>query len=308
MGTISWNRQVLGPGHNARPVLVAAMLVFLGALAPIHLGIELTRGISTPGPRSVDDVLLDLGRQGFDLDAVAAAGAQVPRVFLTALPRDWRDLAQAAERKRAFTMVVLPLVLRTNEMLFAVRGRVQALSARLGAGGKLSEKDRDWILELATHHKVEVPEVTEKVLAALERKIDIVPPSLAIAQAAIESGWGTSRYTTEGNALFGQWAEESEDSMVPSGRDAGRTYAIQSFSSLIDSVSAYMRNLNSHRAYRRFRAARAEMRSAGQAIAGPALAKHLGAYSQQGPKYIRALVSIIEKNNLDALDRAALGS
>ena len=140
----------------------------------------------------------------------------------------------------------------------------------------------------------------------LSRRVDIIPPSLAIAQAAIESGWGTSRFTTEGNALFGQWSEDKDDSMIPARRDAGRTYAIKRFSTLLGSIKAYMRNLNSHRAYRKFRAARAKSRAAGKEIAGPPLAKLLGSYSQRGPEYVRALTSIIEINQMASLDRAIL--
>ncbi len=286
--------------------LALTALVFLGGVFPAYLGIELTRGIMSPGPRSVDDVLMDFNLQGFDLEAVFEGRGAVPRVFLPALPRDWRKLARAAERKRAFTMVVLPLVLHANEILLAEREHLHALSARIDANKALSKKDRFWFSEMAELYKLDAPKVTRKALNALKSRIDIVPPSLAIAQAAIESGWGTSRFTTEGNALFGQWDEESDTSMIPTGRDKGRTYAIRRFSTLLGSIKAYMHNLNSHRAYRKFRAARANTRAAGEEISGSPLAKLLGSYSQQGPKYVKALASIIEKNRLDALDRAVL--
>lgn len=298
--------RLFGRAGSLRPAFLAALLVLLGVIFPVYLAIELTRDIKAPGPRSVDDLLLDFGRQDFDLAGVSIGQRQVPRVFLSTLPRDWRDLARAAERKRAFTMVVLPLVLRANEIVLAARERLLILSARVRAGQALSGSERAWIMDLAARHKVAAPEATGKVLGALIHRIDIVPPSLAIAQAAIESGWGTSRFTTEGNALFGQWAEEADDGMVPAGRDAGRTYAIKRFDTLLDSVLNYMRNLNSHRAYRKFRAARAKMREPGRAVTGLALAKWLESYSQQGKKYVRAVTSIIEKNRLDSLDRATL--
>ena len=149
-------------------------------------------------------------------------------------------------------------------------------------------------------------EITAKLLKTLKTMVDIVPPSLAIAQAAIESGWGTSRFTAEGNALYGQWAEEGEGAMVPAERDAGRTYAIKSFDNLQASVLSYMHNLNTHRAYRAFRAARAVMRESGRRITGPSLAKHLGAYSERGERYIRDLSAIMTQNGLGALDAAAL--
>jgi len=290
-------------GARYRALAVTA-LIFLGGVFPAFLGIELTRGILSPGPRSVGDLLMDFDQQGFDLEAVLQGQKAVPRVFLPALPRDWRKLARAVERKRAFTMIILPLVLRANEILHAEREHLRALSARIDTKEALSEKDRTWVLKLAELYRVEASKVTSETIKALRHRVDIVPPSLAIAQAAIESGWGTSRFTTEGNALFGQWGEEAGGNMVPAGRDPGRTYAIQRFGTLLGSVKSYMRNLNSHRAYRKFRAARAKIRAAGKEISGPLLAKLLGSYSQQGPKYVEALASIMEENRLAALDRA----
>jgi len=292
-------------GSRYRALAITA-LVFLGGIFPVYLGIELTRGIMSPGPRSVSDVLMDFDLQGFDLDSVIQEQGAVPRVFLPALPRDWRKLAKAVERKRAFTMIVLPLVLRANEVLVLERDRLRVISAQINAKEALSERDRTWILALAEFYKIDAPQVTGKAVKALRQRVDIVPPSLAIAQAAIESGWGTSRFTTEGNALFGQWSDDQDGGMIPVGRDSGRTYAIQRFSTLMGSIAAYMRNLNSHRAYRKFRAARAKIRSAGQEVAGLPLAKLLGSYSQQGAKYVRALTSIIEKNHFGKLDRAVL--
>jgi Bax protein len=298
--SLAWR---VGPRHQA---LAITALIFLGGIFPAFLGIELTRGIMSHGPRSVGDVLMDFDLQGFDLGSVLQGQGTVPRVFLPALPRDWRKLAKAAERKRAFTMIILPLVLHANEILLTENDRLRSLSIRVDAKEVLSERDRTWFLAMAELYKVEAPEVTGKAVQALRHRVDIIPPSLAIAQAAIESGWGTSRFTTEGNALFGQWSDDKGDSMVPEGRDAGRTYTIKRFSTLLGSIKAYMRNLNSHRAYRKFRAARAKIRAAGKEVTGLPLAKLLGSYSQQGPKYIGALTSIIEKNRLTILDRAVL--
>ncbi|MFQ5466752.1 MAG: glucosaminidase domain-containing protein, partial [Kiloniellaceae bacterium] len=137
-------------------------------------------------------------------------------------------------------------------------------------------------------------------------RVDGVPPSLAVAQAAIESGWGTSRFAAEGNALYGQWTEEGAQGMVPANRKPGRTYAIQRFKSLSASVEAYLRNLNTHRAYRAFRRARAIQRRTGGVVRGAPLAPELRAYSQEGMKYVQTILSIIDKNGLDALDRTAL--
>ena len=298
-----------------RLVLIAALLVLLGVIFPAYLGIELTRGLRlAPGSTygagmSWAGLMESFNRQGFEL----AEGAErteapllVPRVFVAELPHDWRDLNDPGQRKRVFTTVLLPLVLRANEILFERRSRLLEVMAQSRKGARISARDRAWLLALAEGYDVEATEVTDKLLIKLKGMVDIVPPSLAIAQAAIESGWGTSRFAAEGNALYGQWAEEGEGAMVPAERDAGRTYAIKSFDSLQDSVLAYMHNLNTHRAYRAFRAARAKMREKDRRIAGDALARHLGAYSERGERYIRDLNAIMSQNGLAVLDGAAL--
>lgn len=304
---VSLYKYIAEGGVTKPRALAAAALILLGVVFPAFLGFELTRGILSPGPRSVSDVLLDFNLQGFDLEALRRGQGAVPRVFLPALPRDWRKLAKATERKHAFTMIVLPLILQANEILLMEKERLRTLSARIDAKETLPETDRAWIRSLAGLYKLDATEAAGKAVRALLRQVDIVPPSLAIAQAAIESGWGTSRFTTQGNALFGQWSSDDKGNiMIPAGRDAGRTYGIQRFGTLLESIQAYMRNLNSHRAYRKFRAARAKIRAAGKEVAGLPLAKLLGSYSQQGPKYVKALTSIIKKNRLASLDRAAL--
>ena len=299
-------------GDPRRVVLVAALLVLLGGVFPAYLGIELTRGLSV-APRSTHgagislaDLMASFSRSGFDLAERSAAPLMVPRVFAASLPHDWRDLRDAGERKHAFTTTLLPLVLRANEMLLERRRRLLGIAAQVAKGERVPDRDRAWIEALAARYGTEAPEITEKLLNTLKRLVDIVPPSLAIAQAAIESGWGTSRFAAEGNALYGQWAEEGEGAMVPAERDEGRTYAIKRFETLQDSVLAYMHNLNTHRAYRAFRAARADMRGHGRPITGAALTKYLKAYSARGDGYIRDLTRIIAQNDLGALDGAAL--
>ncbi len=299
----SWDRR--DPRHLT---LAAALLVLVGGVFPLYLGIELTRGIKSTGPRSFEAATRAFDRQGYDHSAPTGKRAAVPRVFLTALPRDLPDLDDTAARKRAFTLIVLPLVLRANEILANERRQVLELAARIEAGRAPRAAERAWIEAMATRYGLKTTGAPSAILSTLKRRVDIVPPSLAIAQAAIESGWGSSRFALEGNALFGQWDEEGVDGMVPADRDPGRTYAIKRFDSLLDSILDYMRNLNSHRAYRKFRAHRAELREAGQPLAGPELAQFLGAYSQQGQKYLRALNSIITGNDLAPLDGANLSA
>lgn len=290
-----------------RLILTGAMLVLLGGILPAYLGVELTRGLrgtdrgAGPHASSVWGLHETFARP--DLGA-----GPVPRRYAARLPEDWAELSDTDARKDVFVGIMLPLALRANEIVLSQRSRLLGILDRLEAGKRLSSKDRAWAQALAASYGLDLPKVELKRLKTLVRRVDTIPPSLTIAQAAIESGWGSSRFAAEGNALFGQWAEEGDGAMVPANRDEGRTYAIKSFDTLQDSVLSYMRNLNSHRAYRHFRAARAAMRREGQTFSGPVLAEHLAAYSQKGKRYVRNLQAIMEHNNLAVLDGAVLES
>ncbi len=286
---------------NTNPVsaVLGAAAAFFGLILPLGLAIWLTVDLGATGPRRVDDLLARFAGQGYDLQAVAENRIPVPRHFLKRLPRDWRRLTQADARKRAFTMIVLPLVLQANEQILAARDRLSGL--RKSGGKKIGPRDRAWLDKLAAAYGLETADMKELAL-----RVDIIPTSLAIAQAAIESGWGTSRFATEGNALFGQWTKQGRRTMVPGERSAGRTHAVRRFKTLAHSVAAYMRNLNTHRAYGKFRARRAELRAQGRAIDGGALMNYLAAYSQRGPDYVRALRGLIDKSKLAVLDKALL--
>ncbi len=286
---------------KANPVfaVLGAAAAFFGLILPLVLAIWLTVDLGAPGPRRVEDLLARFAAQDYDLQAVAEGRIPVPRQFLKRLPRDWRRLTQAGARKRAFIMIVLPLVLQANERILAERDRLSGL--RKSGGKKIGAKDRAWLDKLAVSYGLETADMKELIL-----RVDIIPPSLAIAQAVVESGWGTSRFSTEGNALFGQWTEQGRRTMVPAERLAGRTHAVRRFKTLAHSVAAYMRNLNTHRAYGKFRARRAGLRAKDRAIDGDALVKYLAPYSQRGPDYVRALRGLIDKNKLAALDKALL--
>lgn len=139
-------------------------------------------------------------------------------------------------------------------------------------------------------------------LTELKRRVDVIPPSLLLVQAAIESAWGTSRFSTEANNYFGQWCFSRGCGLVPRQRSKGSSHEVRRFASPYESVSEYMRNLNSHRAYRDFRRQRALAREQGVALSGRQLASELKRYSELGEAYVRLLRSMIASNNLQALD------
>ena len=240
-------------------------------------------------------------RLGYNLDGVRAGGIKVPRLFLASLPPDMAEIQQAEKRKALFFKTVLPLILQTNDEIREERQRLLDLHLRLNVGEYLPAADRLWLLVLAERYKFEKVNITD-----LLRRVDIVPASLALAQAAEESGWGTSRFSREGNAIFGEWTFSGRDGLVPRQRDSGKSHKVRAFRSLMDSVRAYVHNLNTHRAYRKFRALRDQIRKSGLPIRGRQLSKTLTSYSERGINYIKGLRAIMSVNKLDRLDNAKL--
>ena len=238
---------------------------------------------------------------GYDLDSVFNGEDRVPRVLLASIPADLKDVREVKVRKAIFFQTVLPLILQANEETAAERERLWKIRVDQAAGKKAGPIDRLWIAMISEKYSV-----SRGDMDALMRRIDVVPPSLALAQAAEESGWGTSRFAREGNAVFGQWTFSKGNGLKPKKRDADKKHRVRAFDSLIDSVRAYVRNLNTHRAYRRFREARAEMRLDGQRLDGLQLAMTLTSYSERGKKYVTTLQKIMGANTLHKLDDARL--
>jgi len=216
----------------------------------------------------------------------------VPRILVGAFPDDIVEVNTLAQRKRLFFNTVLPIILQVNESILADRARLAGIRAELNSGHQPDEADAAFLAELAERY-----ETGEADLTLLMRRVDVVPPSMALAQGAVESGWGTSSLARQGNALFGQ-ITASADGLS----NAGQGFRFAAFDTLYDSVDAYARNLNTHPAYRDFRALRAEMRRDGQPIDGYALIATLDAYSELGQDYITYIQRVMRANDLMALD------
>ena len=240
-------------------------------------------------------------RIGYDLDGIKAGGMAVPRLFLASLPLDMSAIRQATERKTIFFKTVLPLILQVNDEIRADRMRLLDLHTRARDGKHLPAVDRLWLIVLAERYKVE-----RGNLKGLLKRVDIMPTSMALAQAAEESGWGTSRFSREGNAIFGEWTFSGSEGLVPLQREAGKTHKVRAFRSLLDSVRSYARNLNTHRAYRELRTLREQMRRDGTPIRGRRLIETLTSYSERGVDYVKDLRAIMSVNKLDGLDAAKL--
>lgn len=236
------------------------------------------------------------------LDEVVAGKAKVPRLFLSTLPRDLASLKSTEERKALFFGTLLPLVLSVNSSLQEERAKVLRLSHRLRMKQQVSVADQVWLSARFKRYRV-----TDGDFESLLVKLDRIPPSLVLAQAAEESGWGTSRFVREGNALFGQWTFNPKDKgIVPDGRVAGKTHRIKAFDNIGESLADYVLNLNRHKAYQKMRQIRLSLRNQGKVYSGIDLARGLDKYSERGEDYVHSLHAIMNKNNLVAFDRAEL--
>jgi uncharacterized FlgJ-related protein len=251
---------------------------------------------------------------GYTPETWAAGIREVPRVYLTTIAPRWRDRVSAEvtvlEKKRIFFRSLAPLVLRSNEFILRDRARLEEIRPRVTGSGDLSADERLWLAELAVAYGVVKDAgaaLDAAVLDELLVRVDIVPVSLALSQCAEESGWGTSRFAAEGNALFGQWSWGGKGIKPLQQREGMGDYRIAAFETPLQSVMAYMRNLNTHNAYAGLRARRAELRAKGERISGFELAKTLDKYSERGAAYVESLHGIMRVNQLDPADDAFLG-
>lgn len=238
-------------------------------------------------------------RINYSLEAVREGERLVPPLFLAAVPDGMRQVEEIEERKRLFLRMMLPLVLKANERVLKQRERLLAIRHAATLPG---EEDNRFLRRLAAEYGLGKPN-----LDRLLQHVDVVPVSLALAQSAIESGWGTSRFLERGNAPFGQWTTAEYEGMIPDERPDGATYKVRAFRQLFDSVRSYIHNLNTHGAYRQFRKARAAMRLAGSKLDSLQLAGALSAYSQEGETYVDLLRRVITGERLVPFDRARLG-
>jgi len=267
---------------------------------------------------SYTDVEPLLERFNYTPESWQAGVREVPRIYLTDIPPRWRDRVSdevsVQAKKRMFFRTLAPLVLRANELILADRKRLTTLSKSVSAKHPPAGEDRTWLAEIAARYRVTddpailpEPDALDGLIKELLTRVDSVPLSLVLAQGAEESGWGTSRFAAQGNALFGQWTWGGEGIKPEEQRDALGDYRIAAFETPLKSVMAYLLNLNSHRAYADLRTRRAELRRKGARVSGFELAKALTRYSERGEAYVVSLHDLMRINHLDAADDAHLG-
>jgi len=220
----------------------------------------------------------------------------VKPVALTLLPQEIKMIENTKKRKEFFIQIVLPLIVKENNNIRIDRKTL----FRIINKSNNSVAEKQWLEKKYKQYGVKSGD-----LSSLKVRMDEIPVSLAIAQAAKETGWGTSRFAQEGNALFGQWTWSGEG-LKPKDAEADKGHKVMKFNVLQASVRAYQRNLNTHRTYREFRKARAELRDLNKPLDSIELSKYLNKYAETGNQYVEVLQKIIKQNNLKDFDDARL--
>jgi len=231
----------------------------------------------------------------YDLSKVRKS-KKVKPFYISLLPKDISLIEDIKERKELFIKIVLPLILSENDEIKEDREKLFRVLAKKSN----SKQERNWLKWKFKEYKIKNSDISE-----LKIRMDIIPVSLAIAQAAIESGWGTSRFALEGNALYGQWTW-SDNGLKPLDNDDGTSHKVMRFKILTASIKAYKKNLNTHSGYIEFREARANLRNRNEKVTGLKLTQYLDKYSAQGKKYTEKLETTIKKNSLSDFENAKL--
>ncbi len=284
-----------------RPVILCAALLLLGGCSDSPREAHAPRIVA---PANHQELLQLFTAHDYRWDTVEKG---VPPLIFMQLPADLDRIAEVAERKEAFFLALLPMVLLLNEEILRQREAFQETCARHDRGVVLPARLQEAVLDLAREYKVEGDPLREpEARSRLLKRLDMVPVSMVLAQAAVESGYGTSRFARLGNNLFGEWTFVPGTGLVPLGRPAGATYEVRRFASPYDSVRSYMRNINTHWAYRELRERRALLRAEGLPLRGLDLAGGLLNYSERREAYVQEIRSVIRGNGLSRLAAATL--
>ena len=237
-----------------------------------------------------EDVNYDLNKVRFE--------KKVKPIYFTQFPKDLDEIQSVKLKKETFIKIVLPLIVAENEKILDDRFKlIEILSRKI-----TTDKEKQWLRQKFLEYKVKKGNVNE-----LKIRMDIIPTSIALAQAAKESGWGTSRFALEGNAIFGQWTW-SGSGIAPLLRDKSKNHKILKFPILRASVKAYKNNLNTHKSYAKFRERRQKLRDKNKKLSGLQLTKTLQNYAETGSEYVKTIDQIITQNRLSDFEPVRLTS
>ncbi|MBA1340405.1 MAG: Bax protein [Pelagibacterales bacterium] len=231
----------------------------------------------------------------YDLNNVRS-NKKIKPIYLTQLPRDLKDIESVKVKKDIFIKIILPLIVAENDNILKDR----RIFFKILNKSNNSMGEKIWLNRKFKEYKIKDKDTSE-----LKKRMDVIPVSIAVAQAAKESGWGTSRFALEGNAMFGQWTWGGEG-IVPLDKNKSQSHKILKFPILRASVKAYKNNLNTHNGYKEFRTKRSELRNNNKPIKGLDLIHLLDRYAETGAEYTLVLEKIINQNSLAEFDDISL--
>ena len=259
---------------------------------------------------SANEIIAEYKSANFWGKIEKGAAIDVPPYLTVATSPMWNKdsaILPVNDKKELFYRSLLPLILYSNETILENRSLLEKIPA------VPEDSEREWLAGLAVNYGLlkegeALPQgdALSAIIARLMVRVDAVPPSLALGQAAYESGYGTSRFAREGNALFGQWTYGGKGMQPKQKRASKGNYGVAAYDWPLESVRGYMRNLNTHRAYQKLRDKRAAARSKGQGPTGAELADTLTSYSERGAEYVKSLKGIMRTNELAIADHATL--
>jgi uncharacterized FlgJ-related protein len=273
---------------------------------PLQAAHSCNKVIRTIESKDYHDVLSLFNQIGYTAEQWQSGIRVVPCIEITNIPQRWQKEAQTisiSDKKNIFFRLAGSGILQVNEKITREREQLQEILENNDT------RNNQWLSALAVKYKVienETGNLDTDAIDRLMRRVDIVPPSLALAQAAEESGWGTSRFAVKGNSLFGQWDFSGKGIKPKEQREHLGDYGIAAFDTPMASIEAYMLNLNTHRAYMRLREKRAALRKQKKVPTGWELANTLDKYSERGADYVKTLHAIMRYNRLNDADQAYL--
>jgi len=278
------------------PLLLGLCLLlasYTESSAPIYQGPD----IQIIGKDFYKDLESEFNRYSYQIDALENG---VP-------PGDLNKIQSTKLRKSMFFKAILPMVLLANDEIRMERNQLLKINRQFSTEKTLNDQQLQILSTLAKRYKTKFDESQpERTIVKLLSRVDTIPEDLALAQAANESAWGTSRFSLVANNLFGQWTFIPGQGIIPKDRPEGATYEVRKFSTVYDSVRSYLLNLNTHQAYKQLRQLRTASRVNGQNPKGLKLAEGLLRYSTRGEDYVKELQAMIRFNQLSRFTTAKL--
>ena len=279
---------------NTMTVTDAAMLMTLCGVLMVSAWVPTADNVASREPATTQAVAEKITAPTVASTTIAPAEAAKN----ITLP-DFTAYRDVTVKKRMFFDYMLPMIREANDNIRAHRAELLAIEADLHNNLLPGQDDIDFVRKTARQYRVPVQEDLRDTVISLLDRVDIVPASLVLAQAASESGWGTSRFARQANNFFGVWCFTEGCGLTPLARKEGLSHEVRSYESVQHSIEAYMRTINSHRAYGELRTIRAQSRAEAQAVSGLELAEGLLRYSERGEPYVREIQQLIRVNKLN---------